>query len=225
MAPLLSEQNRKTIRERLREMKDPVRLVHFTQELECETCAEALRMMRELTELSDKLSLEVYNLQLDRDQAARYGVDKVPGTVVAGTRDYGIRLYGLPSGFEFAVLMEDILMVSSGGSGLADSTTTTLRSLTTPVHLQVFATPMCPYCPTAAHLAHQFALESDWITADLIEATQFPELAERYNVRGVPHTVVNETETIIGSLPELEFVDQLLAALGQGAALSVEAKP
>ncbi len=224
MTTLLSEQSRKTIRDRLAEISNPVTLVHFTQELECETCPDALRMMRELSALSDKLSLDVYNLQIDREQALRYGVNKVPATVVADDKDYGIRLYGLPSGFEFAVLMEDILMVSSGDSGLTDSTKAKLSTLTTPVHLQVFATPMCPYCPMAAHQAHQLALESGWITADLVEATQFPELASRYGVRGVPHIVVNETQTIVGSLPEVELVDQMLAAVVPRAALSVRAK-
>ena len=61
-------------------------------------------------------------------------------------------------------------------------------------------------------LAHQFALESDLITADMVEATEFPHLAQRYQVRGVPRTVVNETGFIDGGLPEEMFLEQVLAA-------------
>jgi hypothetical protein len=61
-------------------------------------------------------------------------------------------------------------------------------------------------------LAHQFALESALITADMVEATEFPHLSQRYEVRGVPRTVVNETGFIDGGLPEAMFVEQMLAA-------------
>lgn len=61
-------------------------------------------------------------------------------------------------------------------------------------------------------LAHQFALENDLITADMVEATEFPHLAQRYQVRGVPRTVVNESVFIDGGLPEAMFVEQMLAA-------------
>jgi predicted DsbA family dithiol-disulfide isomerase len=66
-------------------------------------------------------------------------------------------------------------------------------------------------------LAHQFALENDLITADMVEATEFPHLSHRYQVRGVPRTVVNETGFIDGGLPEAMFVEQMLAeAQGDG---------
>jgi predicted DsbA family dithiol-disulfide isomerase len=61
-------------------------------------------------------------------------------------------------------------------------------------------------------LAHQFAIEHDLITADMVEATEFPHLAQRYQVRGVPRTVVNETGFVDGGLPEAAFVEQVLAA-------------
>jgi len=61
-------------------------------------------------------------------------------------------------------------------------------------------------------LAHQFALESDSITADAVEATEFPHLAQRYDVRAVPRTIVNETGAIEGALPETRFLEAVLAA-------------
>ena len=61
-------------------------------------------------------------------------------------------------------------------------------------------------------LAQQLAVESDLITADLVEVTELPHLAQRYSVRAVPRTVVNETASIEGALPESEFVRAVVAA-------------
>jgi len=138
---VLSERDRTEIRKRLGELAEPVRLVYFTQELECATCREGHRLLEELASLSDKLSLEVHNFLLDRDQVAAYGVDKVPATVLVGDRDRGIRYYGVPSGYEFAALLDDIQMVSRRDSGLSDSSREKLRALSAPLHVQVFVTP------------------------------------------------------------------------------------
>lgn len=138
---LLSERDQREIQARLKGMESPVRLINFTQELECPTCRETRQLLKEVAELSNRLSVEVYNFQLDREKVSQYGIDKIPATVVEGAKDYGIRFYGLPSGYEFAVLLEDILMVSRGRSGLSPSTIERLRTVDRPLHLQVFVTP------------------------------------------------------------------------------------
>lgn len=78
--------------------------------------------------------------------------------------------------------------------------------------MQVFVTPTCPYCPKAVRLAHKAAIENDNITADMVEATEFPHLSMRYDVRGVPRTVVGENFPIEGAVPEMEFVEKLVEA-------------
>jgi glutaredoxin-like protein len=110
--------------------------------------------------------------------------------------------YGIPSGYEFSSIIEDVMMVSQGESGLSEATKTQVAELTEPVHLQVFVTPTCPYCPRAVRLAHQLALESDLIRADMVEAIEFPHLSVKYQVQGVPRTVINETVHIEGAVPE-----------------------
>ncbi|HEV8663155.1 MAG TPA: hypothetical protein VGT06_08465 [Candidatus Methylomirabilis sp.] len=138
---MLSERDRRGIQDRLKQMEGPVKLVNFTQELECPTCRETGQLLQELSGLSEKLSLEVYNFQLDKQQVSQYQIDKIPATVVAGVKDYGIRFYGLPAGYEFATLLEDILAVSRGKSALSPATIERLRTLDRPLHLQVFVTP------------------------------------------------------------------------------------
>lgn len=118
----LSEKDRQHIVVRLQEMQNPVKLIYFTQELECEPCRITEDLLADVVLLSEKLSLVVYNFQLDKEKAAQYRIDKVPATIVEGAKDYGIRFYGLPAGYEFAALLEDILQVSMGNSGLNSET-------------------------------------------------------------------------------------------------------
>ena len=210
---LISDQDAVQIRERLRQMANPVKLVHFTQELNLELGAETLQLAKELTALSDKLSLEVFNLLLDAAKAAEYGVDKVPATIIRSEKDYGIRFYGLPAGYEFSTFLDTILAVSKGNSGLQDSSRTKLAQLRRLLHIEVFVTPTCPHCPRAARLAYQFAMENDNVRADAIEATEFPDSTARYSVHAVPKTIVNQGLSIEGALPEEHFLDQILKAV------------
>ena len=138
---LIGEQDAAEIREQLKGMVNPVRLVHFTQELNLEYGREAKELLHDLAALSEKLSVEVYNFQLDREKVAEYKVDKVPATVVCDGRASGIRFYGLPAGYEFTNLLDAVLSVSSGESGLSQETKQRLAQITEPVRLQVFVTP------------------------------------------------------------------------------------
>jgi glutaredoxin-like protein len=210
---LLSERDRKAIRDRLAGMTNPVKLVHFTQELECQFCRETRMLLEELAELSGLIKLEKYNFVTDKEIAEQYRIDKIPATVVMSEqKDYGIRFYGIPSGYEFASLLEDILMVSNGESGLQPDTKKALATITQPVHIQVFVTPTCPYCPMAVRLAHQMAFESDLITGDMVEVTEFPHLGHKYRVMGVPRSVMNEKVILEGAVPERTFLQKVLEA-------------
>jgi glutaredoxin-like protein len=119
----------------------PVKLVMVTQEHECQFCKETREIVEELATLSDKITAEVYDFVADKDAIAPYGIDKIPAIAVIGAKDYGIRLYGIPSGYEFSSLIQTILMVSSGESGLKDATKKALAELQKDLHIQVFGTP------------------------------------------------------------------------------------
>ncbi|MCB0304967.1 MAG: thioredoxin family protein [Calditrichaeota bacterium] len=207
----IHDQDRINIEKRFQDLDQPVRILNFSQEMECNYCKETRQLLEELAALSDKITLEVYDLIKDQAVAEQFGIDKLPATVVMGEKDYGIRLYGIPSGFEFSTLLEDILLVSRRDSRLSPETRQQLAEVTEPTRIQVFVTPTCPYCPRAVVLAHQFAMENDLITADMVEVTEFPHLAQRYGVRGVPKTVANEVSVAEGALPETHLLNNLLA--------------
>jgi glutaredoxin-like protein len=138
---LIREEDATEIRQRLNGMANPVKLIHFTQELNIEYGRETRQLLEEVAGLSDKLSLEVYNFLLDHEKVSEYGVDKVPATAVRNGKDYGIRFYGIPAGYEFAALLDAIIEVSLGTSELSAETKEKLGHVTRPVHLQVFVTP------------------------------------------------------------------------------------
>jgi glutaredoxin-like protein len=218
--PLISAKDAEQLRKEFEtELTNPVKLIMFTQTIECQFCKETRQIIQEVADLSDKITAEIYNFVTDKAVADMYGIDKIPATAILRVedgedRDFGIRFYGIPSGYEFTSIIEDIMDVSKGQSGLMPKTIESVASLVEPVHFQVFVTPTCPYCPQAVRLAHKLAIESDLIRSDMIEAIEFPQLANRYSVYGVPRTVINETVHQEGAVPEPMMLAKLMEAVG-----------
>lgn len=212
---MLNENDKEEVRGRLAGMQHPVKFVFFTQQLAgmCQYCQETERLLKEVSELSDRLNLEVINFVTDKEKTEAYGVDKIPATVTEGDEDYGIRFYGIPTGYEFAAFLDVILRVSAGDSGLPENLKNQIKGVTKPVHIQVFVTPTCPYCTRAALTAQQLAMENENIKADIVEVTEFPQLAQKYGVMGVPKVVINEKHAFEGALPEHLFVEHVLNAV------------
>ena len=126
-------------------------------------------------------------------------------------RDTRIRFLGSPSGYEFVSLVQAVLLVGGRPSMLSEESRKLIAAVDTPTKVHVFTTPTCPHCPRAVSVAHEMAFANPNITAFAVEATEFPDLARRYQVTGVPKTVVNDSVEILGALPPDEFVQQALA--------------
>jgi glutaredoxin-like protein len=207
------------------ELLGPVRLVYFAQEpsrlilpggptdADCTYCRETRALLKEVAALSPKIELAEHDFQSEKPKASEYGIDKIPAIVVQGERDAGIRFYGIPSGYEYQSLVGAIIDVSRGTTALAETTKDALKSVDRPLHIQVFVTPTCAFCSRAVRLAHQFALESLFITSDCLESNEFPRIADRYQVRGVPKIVVNDVLSFEGAVPEAVFLENVLKAL------------
>ncbi len=216
-----------TQRKFLEELHNRVSILYFTQEpnllvvpgrlpnQECLFCRETRQLLEEVSALSDKIDLVIYDFVAQKEKASEFGIDKIPATIIMGEKSGGVRFYGIPSGYEYTSLIESIIDVSNGTTGLSDKTKQALETLEKDVHIQVFVTPTCPYCTTAVRLGHQMALESSRIKADMIEATEFPHLAQKYDVYGVPKTVMNETVSLDGAVSEEIFLENVLKAAGQ----------
>jgi len=202
-----------------REMVGAVRIDHFTQRNlpiyipgreECPFCEEIQQTLKELAALSDKIKLNVHEFSESTAEAARLKVDKVPGTVIRGPLNRPIRFYGFPAGQEFPAFVEDIIDASRGKVELAPETVRQLRKLRREIAVQVFVTPTCSHCPGVARLAHRMALESPHISADVVEISEFPRLAERYRVQAVPVIVIEERVVLVGAMDEAALLAQFV---------------
>jgi glutaredoxin-like protein len=208
---LIPDDQRERIRSELAEkLASPVRVIMFTQAMECKFCTDTKQLIYELAELNDKIQAEIHDFVADAQLAQEYGVDKIPAIVIRTEKDYGIRFYGFPYGYEFQALMEALGSTSRGQTNLSEQTKQKLREIKTPIVIKVFTTLTCPHCPAAAAMAHKFAIENSLIRAEAIDASEFPDLAIKYGVMGVPKIVVNEKIEFVGALPEDMFLEQVL---------------
>lgn len=209
--PHIDENLMTDVKNILATVENDVSLILFTSEEDCAFCGETKELLSEVADLSDRLTLEVRDISASREVADHFGVDKAPALVVMGEQDHGIRFYGIPAGFEFGTLLEVIRLVSQDDPELSDEVKEKLERLEEPVHLQVFVTPTCPYCPPSVIAAHKFAMASEKVTADMVEASEFPELSQKHMVMSVPRTVANSGAGIDGALPEKQLIDWILS--------------
>jgi glutaredoxin-like protein len=138
---LFTPEDEVQIRKRLEDIQHPVKLILFTQSSDCENCPDTEAIVRGLSELSEYLNLEVYDLQKDQAKAEQYKVTRVPALVLEGDRDYGIRFLGVPAGYEFASLLEDVVSIGKRQTGLDAETRAKVQAIEGPLNLKVFVTP------------------------------------------------------------------------------------
>ncbi len=147
MEKLLSDDLIIQIRNVFEKLNQPVQVLLFVSKDKQDVCEPTQQLLEEVIPLSDKLSLSVHDIEAEPDLAQLYTVQgKAPAIVIAAQDgaqiiDYGIRYLGVPSGHEFSTLIQDLILVSSRDSGLSAQLRTYIKSLTKPLHLQVFVTP------------------------------------------------------------------------------------
>lgn len=213
--PLLKEKDREALKKTFDALPHDVTLTMFTQETECETCRITRELVEELGGLSGKVRAEAHDFVKDAETAKRYGVDKIPAILVTEGGNARVRFFGVPGGYEFGSLVEAIRHTGQRDPGLSAEVRQMLDKVDRPVHLQVMVTLTCPYCPRAVATAHRFAMASEHITADMVETAEFPHLAVKYDVQGVPKTIINETHSVLGAQPDVLFAQEVLKAIGK----------
>ena len=195
------------------ELKNPVRLVLFTQEFECAFCAATHELLDTVASLSEKITLEVLDFVKDKDKADELEIARIPALAILGETDYGFRFFGIPSGYEFQTLVEAIILASGGDNGLPPEALNALdKAVTKPVNIQVFVIPTCPVCPLVGTMGLQFAAANDKVSISIVEIAEFPHLAIKYDVVGTPKTVINETVTFEGLVPPAQFINHIQQA-------------
>ncbi|GEM88248.1 protein disulfide oxidoreductase [Meiothermus granaticius] len=221
---LLPDSLRQQVQELLGALQHPVEVVVFKSGLlevpgagEVGLQNETLALLREVAELSDKIRIEERSLLTD-PEAQRLGLSYAPTLLFreAGSERGNIRFLGIPSGYEFTTLLETLIMLGSGQSDLGERSRESLATLQTPVRMQAFVTPTCPYCPKAVLTAFKFAYHNPQVVAEGIEASEFPKLSRHFNISGVPDTIITgaRQERVLGGQPDRVFLEAVLKAGG-----------
>ncbi len=209
----MDEQTKGQIKQMLGNMENPVRIMLFSGD-NCQFCGAIKEILSIVKDLGgDKIIFEEHDFNKENGLATSLKVDKYPATVIKAGKKM-VYFYGLMSGYEFGTFIEDIVDLSKGDTVIDENTINKLEKIDKEMRIQVFVTPTCPYCPRMVRLAHQFAIINPKIQADMIEAMEFPDLSNKYAVSGVPKTVIDDKDAIVGAVPEQMFLEKVLKVAG-----------
>ncbi len=205
---MFNQEIKKKLENALSPMEESVEILYFTQEFECMFCRETRQFLEEISELNSKIKLKIYDFAKDAAIAQRYGVDKIPAIVVAdkGGNDLGVKFYGIPAGYEINSFIISLLEVSGVKPPLTHKQEERINAISKPVHIQVFVSVGCPYCPESVISSHRIAMKNSNIKADMVEASIFSHIANKYNVTGVPKIVINDKLELAGA----QQIDKIL---------------
>ncbi len=198
----------------LARMKNPVRLVLFTIDAGCEACPDVRKMARAIKAHAPKIALEEYDLVMDRDKTAQYGIRRVPSLVVQGGEGYAVTFSGMLEDVFFEELLKTILAVSEKKIWFPTNIRNTLKLLAEDVKLQVFVESDCDQCRAVAETAIGLALESKLVYTDIIIASDFPDLIKKYEIKTLPKTIFGQNLHMEGHVTESEFLEMIFKAEG-----------
>ena len=207
----------------------PVKIEHFSQRPlaiivpgreECRFCTEARQMLTELRGLSPKISLQVHELGESQALATRYGIERVPATVLRGQQNRPVLIEGLPSGALFPGLVEGIAFLSTGSTYLDAKIKRRLDRIREEVRVRIFVSPASEFSLAMMRSALAFAIENHRVKVTITEAEEFPRLIEAYRIRAVPFTLMGERLSFTGAVDDATLLDQLLKVV-EGHTLSV----
>jgi len=203
---VLDAKSKEIVRKKLAGMSNQVVLHYFYDENkdECPYCETLKEFLYEIAELSNnKLIIKLYTKGKDDDTFAQFGIEKAPVIIFDG---YNIKYLGAPVGQETWAFLETIVLASKRAPKLSAETYNQLKEFNNKAKVKVVVTPSCPWCPYAALLSNSAAIASNNIESNVVEAYEFPEIADKYNVNAVPTVAINGQVMFIGVPQENDFV-------------------
>ena len=198
---LLTEKNRTEISFLIGDLKSKVNILAFYSEESCPTCHVTIQYVEEICELSEDLNLYKFEKTKHPEIFKKYKISKVPALIVSDSESFnsGIYFYGIPSGYEIHSFIHAIRMVSGTENKIESEIIERIKRIDKMLHLEVFITPTCSFCPQAVINGHILAFYNDQITCDMIESTSMREYAKRFEISSDPVTIINGKTRINGS--------------------------
>ena len=204
---------KRQVKEIFQHMENKVYAKLFVDKDRCLTCTQTKDILEMLAELAPEgmFVVETYYTEDNPPEMEKYGVKLFPTIILHGDKEHNVVFTGIPSGY--GTIVEDILDISARKVTLKKENLEKISKIDKPIKIQVFVTPTCPYCPAAVRMAHKLAMANLNIYGEMIEATEFPELSQKFYVMGVPKTVINDGAVQFeGAYPEDDFVDKVMEA-------------
>jgi len=209
----MDDATREQVKEMFETLVNEVTIHLFTESEKCLYCNDTRDMVEMVAELSELIKVQEHQGPLDSDLAKKLGIKHHPAIALHGKDEYKVKFYGIPAGHEFAALIGGIIDVSNGSVPLPPDIIEDIRAIDKPIHIRVFVTPQCPYCPGMTRLAHQAAILNPLIDSEMFEALEMQEEAAKFEVFGVPKTIFNDTVIVEGLTPPEMFVEKLFEAI------------
>ena len=209
---LFDEKVTKQLTELIGDLPKNISIEYFRQTV-CESCDQTQAFVREIAAMNEHISVKIHDLDESPEVFTKFNVERTPAIAIVdkdGT-DFGIRFFGIPAGYEINSFVGSIREVGGFEEPLSEEIMARIKAIDKDIHIQVFVTPTCPYCPGPVLLGHRLAMLNPHIKTDMVEATTFPGLSQKYSVRGVPKIVINETHEFVGSQPMTKFLDVIEA--------------
>lgn len=203
-----TEEYKEELSKILGQLPEEVDIYLFSRKGEGDVYAKAAeQVIRIFQPLSSKIKFRKFDL--DHELAGKYNVDRSP-TILFCPERYNVRWLGAPVGEEGRTLVEALLLMGSGRSGLSAQSLRIINRIDTPREIKLFVSPTCPYCPQQAVNALKAAVEKpDLITLEIIDIQCYPDLADTYDAQSVPQTFANEILIAQGAQPEELFLASL----------------
>ena len=207
---LISPEDRKTLEEEFKGFKNDVQVLIVKGPDQNEFTDFTINFTGELAELNDKIKVEV--ISADHEIAKKENIDSFPYVFIGYDKGYHIEFMGATLGYEARSVIEDIKMVATGNSSLSDNAKNKIKELLKPASVHVFVTPTCPYCPGSVIMAHALAYENKMIKSVCVEATENPEISNKFQVSSVPKQIINLNinKQSVGVQPEMKLVSEIL---------------
>ena len=219
----VSEEVKNEVKKRLSNMQSTVTIYFFEPIDKCLYCKEEREILSLVSEISDKIKIRIIK-GIKNEIAEKMQINMAPALVIHGKENYNIRYFGLPAGYEFGAFIEDIVDASKGEPQMDERTKELIKNVDKEVHIWIFVTPTCPYCPLAVRAAHKFAILNRLVFADMIEALEFNELTNKYHVYAVPKNIIRGVKEVIfeGAVPELYFAAAVLKSINKEIDINLE---
>ncbi len=139
------------------------------------------------------------------------GIAARPGLTLVSRDHRRVHYLALPNGPEAAPFREALLGLSRHPAGSAADPAMRLGGLARPAELLVFIASTCPHCPLAVRAANRLAIVSSAVTTSIVDVQRYSELAERFCIRSVPTTILDEGLSVMGVVQVSDLVDRVLA--------------